>query len=71
MGGNEVNMEGLHAGPGEMGVVIVPPDKFRPHLSLSYFFSGSQPIMVTMQNAYIDGLINQSMFGEGIRALHI
>ena len=48
--------------PDEMGMVTVPPDKFRPHLSLPYFFSGSRPIMVTMQNAYTDGPINQSMF---------
>ena len=48
--------------PDEMGIVIVPPDKFRPHLSLPYFFSGSRPVMVTMHNAYTDGPINQSMF---------
>lgn len=41
---------------------LVPPDKFRPHLYLPYFFSGSRPVMVTMHNAYTDGPINQSMF---------
>lgn len=57
--------------PGKMGGVIVSPDKFRPDVYLSYFFSGSQSTMVTMQGAHTHGCISQSMFGLGTRALHI
>jgi hypothetical protein len=51
--------------------VTVPPHKYRPHVYLSYFFSGSRPTMVPMQSAYTDGCMKQSVFRLGTRGLYV